>query len=289
MSSDPLNRISQTQKERLFYIDFLALFAGRVRRGDLMNRFGIAEAAATRDLSLYKSLVPEALIYDAGRKVYLATPAYKPLFDHEPERSLEALSQGIGDDSVNAPPPHLPAERPLRPAATSLDIVSAVSRAIVSKQALSIHYVSLTSGWTERRISPHAIVDNGLRWHARAFDERSGQFRDFLLNRMAATSPASSPPAEAERERDEQWMRIVHMQIVPHPHLDHAEAIAADFGMINECLHLTLRAALVGYVARVWGIDCSPDHTANPRAFPLWLQNSETLYGVESMSFAPIM
>ena len=53
-----------TQRERLFYIDFLAFFTGQVTRKDLVVRFGISEPAATKDLSLYAELAPNMLSYD---------------------------------------------------------------------------------------------------------------------------------------------------------------------------------------------------------------------------------
>ena len=46
--------ISQSQKERLSHIDFRVCFLGTFGRNDLVTRFGIKAAAATRDITLYK-------------------------------------------------------------------------------------------------------------------------------------------------------------------------------------------------------------------------------------------
>jgi hypothetical protein len=46
-----LSLLSQTQRERLAYIDYKVFFSGELRRADLESRFGIAVAAATRDLT----------------------------------------------------------------------------------------------------------------------------------------------------------------------------------------------------------------------------------------------
>ncbi len=54
-----LGDLSQAQQERLFHIDFKLRFLGAVNRNDLVNRFGIKAAAATRDISLYKELAPK--------------------------------------------------------------------------------------------------------------------------------------------------------------------------------------------------------------------------------------
>ena len=50
--------INQTQKERLSHIDFKANFLGTIGRNDLVSRFGIKQAAATRDITLYKDIAP---------------------------------------------------------------------------------------------------------------------------------------------------------------------------------------------------------------------------------------
>ena len=279
--------IGQSQRDRLFHIDFCAFFLGVVRRVDLIKKFGMAQAAATRDLALYRSMAPDNLIFDSSEKNYRSSPIFQPLFRHEPERSLHALSEGIGDGSSAVSHAHLNVERPMRPMSPSLDVISAVSRAISGKLSLRIKYISLSTGVTDRTVSPHALVDSGLRWHMRAHDERSGSFRDFVLARIKEIALKEKAPAVAEREQDEQWMRIVPMELVPHPNLEHPSAVAADYDMEGDVLHLRLRAPLVGYVTQFWGIDTTPDHSLDPQRHHLWLRNTVTLYGVESLRFSP--
>nr|WP_226983857.1 WYL domain-containing protein [Acidithiobacillus ferrooxidans] len=43
----------------------------------------------------------------------------------------------------------------------------------------------MSSGLTNREIVPFALADSGSRWHVRAFDRRKGEFRDFVLTRIA--------------------------------------------------------------------------------------------------------
>jgi hypothetical protein len=57
--------------------------------------------------------------------------------------------------------------------------------------------------------------------------------------------------------------------------------------MHNGMLALDMRAPLVGYALRRWSVDCSAKHTLNPKAHHLWLNNPQTLYGVESAALAP--
>lgn len=287
MTAIGLDDIGPSQRDRLFHIDFCTLFLGVVRRGDLIARFGIAQAAATRDLSLYRSMAPENLLFDRSEKSYRRAASFKPLFPHDPERSLHALSEGIGDDASLVPTGHIKVERPIRPFSPSLHVISAVSRAIAGGRTLRIQYLSLSSGATERIVAPHALVDSGMRWHMRAYDERSSGFRDFVLSRVEAAEIGKAATAEADREHDEQWMRIVPMELVPHPGLKHPAAVAADYGMIDGVLRLKLRASLVGYVTQFWGIDTTPEHVLDPLRHQLWLKNTGTLYGVESLNFAP--
>lgn len=283
----PLEDFGQAQRERLFFIDFRVLFIGDVRRSDLMDRFGIAEAAATRDLSIYRRLAPGNLDFDRSSKIYLAAPGFVPLFVHQAEHSLHALSEGVGDDAATSHGAHLRVERPIRPTAPDLGVVSAVARAISRRMALRIDYVSLSSGRSVRVIAPHALVDTGLRWHVRAWDAERARFGDFVLTRMQAAELAGHAPPEAERERDEQWMRIVPLELVPHPGLRNPDAVAADYGLKGEMLEVRLRAPLVGYVMQAWGVDTTPDHRLDPLRHQLWLRNTGTLYGVESLAIAP--
>lgn len=45
-------------------------------------------------------------------------------------------------------------------------------------------------------------------------------------------------------------------------------------------------AALAGYMLRRWSIDSSADHSLDPAAHHLWLRNTPTLNGVESVCLA---
>ena len=45
-------------------------------------------------------------------------------------------------------------------------------------------YHSLKRGAADREVVPHALVDSGLRWHARVFDRQSNEFRDLVISRI---------------------------------------------------------------------------------------------------------
>jgi len=288
-----LAELSQIQKERLSYIDFRLMFLGVMQRSDLIQRFGMKEAAATRDIALYRKLAEENIIYKTRERRYFYSPDFVPLFPYSPERALAALSSGFGDNYVGVKSrAMLPCETPTQLNSTNLKTLSVITRAIHQHQVVQIKYHSLSSGVSSRQIIPFALVDNGLRWHIRAYDRKQSRFTDFVVNRIEHPQVITSDIAEHEtREADNQWNRIVELEIVPHPSLKHPETIAMDYAMQgnknNAQLNINVRAAVAGYLLRRWNIDCSADHSLKGMEYHLWLKNHPALYGVENLVIAP--
>ena len=97
MSDEQLDDLTQPQRDRLAFVELRVRFIGDIRRQDLVSRFGIQSAAATRDLAIYKELAPGNIDYDTKAKCYVLGEDFKPLFDFPPERVLSWLTQGFGD------------------------------------------------------------------------------------------------------------------------------------------------------------------------------------------------
>jgi hypothetical protein len=280
--------LSQAQRERIAYLELKAYFAGELRRADIEERFGVKPAAATRDLAAYRQLAPANLSYDVLARCYRPTNVFKPAFEFSPDRVMTWLLHGFGDGLDLKLRKATPCEGPGNLVRPDLDILATVTRAMSAKSALEVTYLSLSSGAATRELVPVALADNGLRWHVRAFDRSNGRFGDFVLSRIAKAKELDGPVGEQELLlADEQWARIVDMEVVPHPGVGCAEAIEADYAMEDGVLRLRARAALAGYVLRRWSIDCTPDHSLDPAAHHLWLRNPQTLYGVQSAVFAP--
>ena len=75
MPSIQLPKMTQSQRDRLAFVELRLRFIGEIRRQDLVVRFGIQAAAATRDLGQYKELGPRNLEYDTkGRRAADARP-----------------------------------------------------------------------------------------------------------------------------------------------------------------------------------------------------------------------
>jgi predicted DNA-binding transcriptional regulator YafY len=289
MPNEELSDLTQPQRDRLAYVELRVRFIGEIRRQDLVSRFGIQSAAATRDLALYKELAPNNIEYDPKGKSYVTGGDFRAVFDYPAERVLAWLSQGFGDGEPSKLKSWISCEIPSRLSQPDLDILASVTRAIHQKRPLAVAYHSLSSGVTEREIIPFALIDNGLRWHARAFDRRSGEFRDFVITRIENPRliVGSKVLSEERSDQDIQWTRIVELELVPHPDQPRPEITEMDYRMTGGSLSLKLRAATAGYILRQWSVDCSADHRLRGPEFRLWLKDHLALYGVKNAVLAP--
>ncbi|GAB7127898.1 YafY family protein [Silvimonas sp. JCM 19000] len=289
MEADQTAELPQSQRDRLKHIELRLRFLGEVRRPDLMQRFGIQSAAASRDLALYKELAPENIDYESRGKRYLLGAKFTPLFAVPSAQVLGWLAEQLGDATAPSSDALLPCLMPSRLSYPELDTLACITRAMHMGQVLSIGYHSVSSGESSRDIVPFALLDTGLRWHVRAFDRKSQTFRDFVLTRVSKPTPKlGDEPARHELpEQDVQWTRIVELDLVPHPDQPHPEVTQMEYDMPDGALRLKLRAALAGYALRKWSVDCTPDHSLRGPEYRLWLKDHLALYGVETAVLAP--
>ncbi len=283
-----LGNLSQAQRERLFYLEVKAFFCGDLTRADIERRFGVRPAASARDISSYKSLAPNNLLYNAALRNYEPTDRFNPVFEHSADRVLAWFRDGFGDSldlKIQRTVPCEAASDLVRP---DLETLAVLTRAIAGRKQVKVNYLSLTSGSSTKTLSPLALADTGQRWHLRAYDCERERFADFSITRITKAKPLEIYiPLNQRIEADNQWARVVRLELVPHPGVEHPEAIEADYQMKNGMLVLNMRAPLVGYALRRWAVDCTPKHLLDPRSHHLYLYNLQTLYGVESASLAP--
>lgn len=280
--------LSQSQRERLTYVEFRLYFMGEIGRPDLTDRFGVAPAAATRDLALYRDIAPNNMNFDGSSKVYRISKAFSPIFEYTPQRVLSMISLGFGDGVNGKLKALLPCESPTALCNPPIEVLAPICRAIYANSPVAIHYHSISSGDSERVIVPFALVDTGLRWHVRAFDRKSGEFRDFVVTRIEEPVLLNEKSLSHERpDNDIQWMRIVELDLVPHPCLHRPEIIRMDYGMQDGSKKMRVRAAVAGYMLLRWSVDCSPDHSLKDEHYRLWLSDTLALYGVENAKLAP--
>jgi hypothetical protein len=284
-----LEDLNYAQKQRLAFIDFLLMFKGSFTRNDLTSKFEMGMANATRDIALYKELAPTNSDFDNPSKTYIQTKNFKPLFNYEPRKTLAKLANKISDGFDGVMEVAFPVDSPLQLNVPDINIVAKLVQAVLNKKAISIIYTSLSSGSKAREIIPHTIVDNGLRWHVRAFDRKTNSFRDFVITRISKVTLLNTDVDEFEKEiEDNQWMRKMDLHLVPHPvNVKYPQAIELDYGMEKGLLQLTIRAAMAGYLLRRWNVDCTEEASLTGGEYQLWLRNRQTLYGAENLAIAP--
>lgn len=289
MSNEQLTDLTQPQRDRLAFVALRVRFIGEIRRQDLVTRFGIQSAAASRDLAPYKELAPGNIDYDSKGKSYVLGPDFRPAFDFPPERVLSWLTQGFGDGEPMRLKAWVASESPSRLTHPDLDVLASVTRGIHQECPLGIEYHSISSGRTEREVVPFALIDNGLRWHVRAFDRKSQEFRDIVITRIKRPAVLKGQPVAPHEmsDQDIQWTRIVELELVPHPDQPRPEITEMDYSMQGGVLWMKLRAATAGYILRQWSVDCTPDHSLRGHEYRLWLKDHLAIYGVRNAVLAP--
>jgi len=277
--------------ERLKFIEMALIFRGWASRSDLSKKFDISLPAATRDFRKYKDLCPQNTIFNEVEKRYELnrdgfTPKFSINFNESIgfiRNSLNSIIIGFSEhDSIQSPP---------RLCEPNLEILLKITRAILGMGIITTEYFSVEHGFSRKKLAPHSLIDNGLRWHVRAYDYEKGRFADFVLTRFKGIEETNEKVSLKEsRVQDNQWNRIVRLELVPHPNKDNVncpETLEYDFNMKNEMKVIEVRAAVAGYWLRRWNIDCSSDHSLQGKEYQLWLKNSAALYDVSNAVLAP--
>ena len=63
-------------EQRLEFIEFRLFWEGVVNRSDLVGRFGVSVPQASNDLTAYRQLAPENVIYDLSGKRYVPATTF---------------------------------------------------------------------------------------------------------------------------------------------------------------------------------------------------------------------
>ncbi|WP_449123958.1 WYL domain-containing protein [Pseudomonas viridiflava] len=243
-------------------IETVAWWEGRLTTRHLIQSFGISRQQASKDINTYiTEHAPRNLTYDKQLKGYVPSKLFKPLFiddsasaylhllyqNNERAPHIEGLALAYAHTKVLEVP-----DRSIKP-----EILRPLLKACRDHLRLDIDYVSLNSPDPEGRlISPHTLVYTGMRWHVRAYCEKNGQYRDFVLSRLRG-EPNLDGESENRIDEDEVWSTEVTVVIEPDSRLTPAQKaiIEADFGMLNGQLLIPTRRALVKYVLQRYQID----------------------------------
>lgn len=273
------------QERRLEFIDYRLRWDGYINRSNLTDFFGISVPQASLDLSEYTKLAKDNLEYDMRARVYRSTPCFSPVFATS---SLECylndlLSVAVKSDMqygnfLGWHPPVASVPQLLR--RLDAEVVSKIIRAIRENEALQVLYQSMKTPYgSERKLTPHSLVNNGYRWHTRAWCHKNKEFRDFVLSRIIGAERPE--PDEDRKEHDTAWNKWVNVILIAHPELSPAQRhlIESDYAMANGEVHLQCRHALLHYLLFQLNLTEAQSKQA-PEALQLSLKNKEEIYAL---------
>lgn len=252
-----------TKDKRLEFIDFRLQWDGQLNRSDLTSFFGISVPQASIDIAEYTKLSAANLSYDKNLKTYLRSKNFTPLFDTStPESYLsELIKQSNADTSLDesyigwAPANDFV---PILTRRVPSKILFRVLNAIRGNCVIDVSYLSKDQEHpTSRRLSPHAIVNDGIRWHIRAYCHKRAEFRDFVIARFMSVKMVDEQGQVSTK--DTEWNNIVKLELSPDPRLptSHQKVIELEYSMTNGLVEVFCREALVFYIQRRLGIEFS--------------------------------
>lgn len=248
--------------QRLQFIEFRLQWEGHVNRSDLIEAFGISVPQSTLDFREYMERAPGNMDYDKRLRHYFPTPNFIPEFISE--RAEGYLSQ-LTTLAVSGESQSIPG---LMGATPSFDILPTPERRVDTNTlqlllksmrgglSIEIYYQSLSSpipSW--RRIAPHSLASDGLRWHVRAYCYSKEDFRDFVLGRIMDIRDEQGSNISATA--DTEWNEIIKVTIAPNPSLtaDQHKIIERDYSMVQGQAEISVRKSLLFYLKRRLGIE----------------------------------
>ncbi len=289
-----LNEIKWATRQRLQYIELMAYYTGVVTRSDVAKAFAISDAAATKDLKFYGEIAPENLIYKHTVFGFVPTDSFQEIFaDLSPETVLPMIEANLtvagGPEKetvvfgITAEGLPLPSRLPAK------QVLAQLTRAIHNKKKLRVKYRSLSNRTNneERIIEPHSLVNTGFRWHVRAYNEETYDFRDFVLSRFVEAKELNAK-AESSADYDDDWVEMVTLQLSPHPKLDEEKqkSLLIDYGSDQNIIELKVRRALIAYILQRLSVDTTPDHSLSPNKYQLVVLNRDEIEAFAGWAFS---
>ena len=267
-------------EKRLEFIEFRLFWEGGINRADILDQFGVSVPQASKDLSLYEEKAPGNLVYDKSAKRYMAAEKFKPVFLN-PDASaylaqLRAGSRpddGLEENWLSAVPSFDTMPVPFR--RISFGVLRKILATIRASRAVEIKYQSMSDRrphpeW--RWITPHALANDGLRWHVRAFCHIDRKFKDFILSRCLEIRGTADP--EAVPPEDHFWQEKFDVTLVPNPILSapQQDVIAQDYEMRRGKVVIPVRMALLYYFLKRLRLDVA-DALDRPEEAPVLVSN----------------
>jgi len=275
-----MTRPRWSAQRRLEFIEFRLYWEGRVNRSDLTDFFGISVPQASADLTTYQQMAEGNMVYDKTAKAYVAGPRFVPVF-FVPSADrylaeLQLLDTGLLS-SEESRVGRLPAHSVLPILRRRVDpwTLRCVLDAIRTSSSVEVRYQSFSRPEpTWRRLTPHALGFDGLRWHVRAWCHTRARFLDFVMGRILEVRDPQ--PDAVDPSSDVGWNFKVVLKIGPHPKLTGGtrSVTELDYGMENGVLEVTTRACMVPYLERLIGLDQNPEEV-DPKEQQIVLLNRD--------------
>jgi len=243
---------SNTQIERLEFIDFCLDFYGRVSRHDMTVCLQLATASCTRDLAMYRELAPGNMEMRHQDKSYYRTENFQPLFFSSPQKSLENLTryskQLFENTSLEGSNLMFNLDNSL--AYPPVEIISVTNRAIVTRSVMRIDYQSLQLGKLHREIVP-LVMFNGYRgWYVRAYDQDISRFCDFALTNIESAELLSKKIAVGDSLEDPKWNTQVTLNLSVHPSVLNKRAVELMYKMTGGSLILETNEVVAAHLLK---------------------------------------
>ena len=267
-------------EKRLAFIEFRLFWEGEINRADIMKQFGVSVPQASKDLTLYEEKAPGNLGYDKSAKRYKAADDFTPVFTQPDASTYLAHLQETNDEGPSvtegwlaAVPEHDALPIPHR--RVKAGVLRDVLRAVREGHSIEVYYQSMnakkpTPEW--RRVSPHALGSDGLRWHIRAFCHIDHKFKDFILSRCMKTQKHGLSGGSAND--DKLWHDRFAVALAPNPALNESQRsiIAQDYEMTDGRVEVMVRKALLYYFLKRLRLDVA-DKLDNPHEVPVVVAN----------------
>jgi hypothetical protein len=255
---------------------------GGINRSDITDRFGVSIPQASKDLTLYATKAPGNLLYDKSAKRYVAARTFKPVFfDPDADRYLTQL-RNVADHTVKQHDTWLfnvaSAEvMPVPHRRVDVNVLRSILSALRRQRAIRILYQSMNPKRPKpmwRWISPHALGNDGLRWHVRAYCHTDGKFTDFILSRCLASDGDDAQKMSAAQDVD--WRELFSVVLIPNPLLSKGQQdiIAQDYCMKKGQIAIPIRKALLYYFRKRLRLDVATAMD-NARETPVVLANKK--------------
>ncbi|MGY3855712.1 WYL domain-containing protein [Aeromonas aquatilis] len=278
---------NQKVAERWAFIELLLMAKGWLSRADLMNRFGLKEAAATRDLGGYREIASHNLEFNPSLKRYeIKSATFKSEYPISSSSVISRLKSKKVSSYLGFVEPPIISLKDLLPIPEK-DMVLSISRAISNDLSMSFEYISLSSGFSEKKVHPVKIFDVNGMFYLRCYDYKYGKYLSLLINRIGKF--IGYHKKEDSVCSDLEWDESVSVELISHPKLEEKdrETIERELGMVGGVLVKDVSIALFGFQMLKWKVDCSLDKNLD-RSYFLALRNMDVLerlpHGIKSIA-----